>query len=224
MRLHEQPVAFRDAVAITADRLKLPEIYVEKDYWVTLALHRIFTSPISEFAVFKGGTALAKCFTFINRFSEDIDIVVMRDPSLSANQLKQRLKAISNLAAEVLPEIQVAGITNKKGMIRKTAHSYARQFEGDFGQVRDTVIVESTWLGSPEPILRGTVSSFIYEMMEAAGQGALAVEYGLLPFKVNVLAPTRTFCEKVMSLVRFSHTEKPVEDLRNKIRHIYDLH
>lgn len=224
MRLHEDPVAFRDAVSIAANQLMLSEIYVEKDYWVTLALHQIFTSPASEFAVFKGGTALAKCFHIINRFSEDIDIVVLRDQSLSANQLKQRLKSISNLVAGVLPEIQLAGITNKKGMIRKTAHSYTRQFEGDFGQVRDMVIVESSWLGSAEPVMWGTVSSFIYEMMEAGAQSALAAKYGLLPFEVRVLASTRTFCEKVMSLVRFSHTENSVENLKNKIRHIYDLH
>lgn len=75
---------------------------------MTLALRGIFTSSVSEFAVFKGGTALAKCVTFINRFSDDIDMVVLRDPSLSANQ---RLEAISNLAAEALPGIQEAGIT-----------------------------------------------------------------------------------------------------------------
>jgi hypothetical protein len=27
-----------------------------------------------------------------------------------------------------------------------------------------------------------------------------------------------------MSLVRFSHTETPIEDLNNKIRHVYDIH
>lgn len=27
-----------------------------------------------------------------------------------------------------------------------------------------------------------------------------------------------------MSLVRFSHTETPIDDLNNKIRHVYDIH
>ena len=44
------------------------------------------------------------------------------------------------------------------------------------------------------------------------------------PFQVNVLSKERTFCEKIMSLVRFSQTEEPYFDLANKIRHIYDLH
>ncbi|RRA98615.1 nucleotidyl transferase AbiEii/AbiGii toxin family protein [Larkinella rosea] len=224
MKLHEDQNLFADAVTITAQQMNLPEIYVEKDYWVTLALQRIFTGPLAEFTIFKGGTALSKCFSFINRFSEDVDLVLLKEPGLSANQLKERLKRISNTVSEVLPEIEVPGITNKKGMIRKTAHSYSRVFNGEFGQVRDLIILESTWLGSPEPVIKGQISSFVYEMMQSRGQGELASQYHLLPFEVTLLAPTRTLCEKIMSLVRFSYSEKPLIDLRNKIRHVYDLH
>lgn len=224
MKLHEDLELFADAVTITAQHLNLPQIYVEKDYWVTLALQRIFTGSLAEWTVFKGGTALAKCFSFINRFSEDIDLVLLKDPALSANQLKERLKRISNAVSEWLPEQEMGGITNKKGMIRKTAHSYSRVFTGDFGQVRDLIILESSWLGSSEPVTTGQVSSFIYQMMQARGQDELAIQYDLLPFEVRLLAPTRTLCEKIMSLVRFSYTEKPLVDLRNKIRHVYDLH
>ena len=41
---------------------------------------------------------------------------------------------------------------------------------------------------------------------------------------MNVLEPSRTICEKIMSLVRFSYTETPIQDLKNKIRHAYDIH
>ena len=34
----------------------------------------------------------------------------------------------------------------------------------------------------------------------------------------------RTFCEKIMSLVRFSYSEDYIADLKSKIRHTYDLH
>jgi hypothetical protein len=224
MKLHENQQLFTDAVTITAQQMHLPEIYVEKDYWVTLALQRIFTSPLAKFTVFKGGTALAKCFSFIHRFSEDIDLVLLKDSSLSANQLKERLKRISNIVSKQLPERDIDGITNKKGMIRKTAHAYSCLFTGEFGQVRDLIIIESSWLGSSEPVTIGQVSSFIYQMIQARGQNEFAVTYDLLPFEVTLLAPTRTLCEKIMSLVRFSYTEKPLVDLRNKIRHIYDLH
>jgi hypothetical protein len=224
MKLHDNIELFRNAVVITAQEMGLPEIYVEKDYWVTLALQRIFKGPQAAYTIFKGGTALSKCFTYINRFSEDIDLVLIKDPKLTANQLKGRLKQISNAVSDALPETEMTGITNKKGMIRKTAHSYSKVFTGDFGQVRDFIILESSWLGSSEPVITGEVSSFITQMMMSKGQGDLVEEYHLQPFKVSVLAPERTLCEKIMSLVRFSYTANPVTDLRNKIRHVYDLH
>ena len=49
---------------------------VHKDYWVTYALFTIFTNEIGKDTVFKGGTALSKCFSMIEHFSEDIDLVV----------------------------------------------------------------------------------------------------------------------------------------------------
>ena len=60
--------------------------------------------------------------------------------------------------------------------------------------------------------------------MRNTGQDKIAQENGLLPFDVRVLEPIKTICEKIMSLVRFSYSENPMDDLKKKIRHIYDLH
>ena len=109
-------------------------------------------------------------------------------------------------------------------MNRKTAHTYTKEFQGNYGQVRDVIIVETTWLGHHEPYTTKPISTYIYEMMLSTGQQSLAVEYGLLPFDILVMEPKRTVCEKIMSLVRFSYTEEPLEDLKKKIRHTYDLH
>lgn len=224
MKLHENIELYNDAIVATAQMKGLPEIYVEKDYWVTVALHAIFTSEVGQYAIFKGGTALSKCYGVIDRFSEDIDIVLLKDSTESGNQLKNKLKRISDKVAAILPEIEVPGITNKFGMIRKTAHAYRHNFDGTFGQVRDIIILEATWLGSFEPYTTATVSSFVSEMMNATGQSALVEEYHLQPFQVNILSLERTLCEKIMSLVRFSFTSEPIADLNNKVRHIYDIH
>jgi hypothetical protein len=61
-------------------------------------------------------------------------------------------------------------------------------------------------------------------MMLDNGQEKIAEAHGLLAFEVQVLAPTRTICEKIMSLVRFSYGANPLDDLGKKIRHTYDLH
>ena len=73
----------------------IPETYIEKDYWVTYALKTLFQSDIASQAVFKGGTALVKCYHAIERFSEDIDVVVLRNAGETDNQLTNKIKAIS---------------------------------------------------------------------------------------------------------------------------------
>ena len=224
MNLHENKQLFSQAVRFTSDQVGIPAIYIEKDYWVTYALHTLAHNSIGSETIFKGGTALSKCFDLIQRFSEDIDLVVLRREGETNNQLTTKIRTISKVVSNVLPEVDIAEVTQKMGMNRKTAHTYSKEFQGDYGQVRDVIIVEATWLGYYEPYTTKTVRSFIFDMMENTGQLELAKEYDLLPFEFKVLAPVRTICEKIMSLVRFSHTENPIEDLTKKIRHTYDLH
>jgi hypothetical protein len=224
MKLHTNKKLFQDAIIATAQRQNIKEIFIEKDYWVTLILKAVFENEIGGAVVFKGGTALSKCSRLIKRFSEDIDLVVLRSQEETGNQLKKKLKTISKCVEKIVPEIEVKGITNKKGMIRKTAHSYEKQFSGKFGQIRNFIVIESSWLGNYEPYERGVVSSMIYEMMKESEQQKLIDKYEMNSFEVNVLSPKRTISEKIMSLVRFSYSENPIEDLNNKIRHIYDIH
>lgn len=224
MNLHNNISLYRDAIRFTAQQMKLQPEYVEKDYWVTYALFTIFNNEIGKDTVFKGGTALSKCFNMIDRFSEDIDLVVLRREGETDSKLKSKLKSVSTVVETVLPEVGLEGITHKKGMNRKTAHAYTKEFTGDYGQVRDVIILESSWLGYYEPYTSKNIVSFVGQMMMDNNQIDLAKENGLLPFELLVLEPARTICEKIMSLVRFSYSEKPIDDLKKKIRHTYDLH
>ncbi|MFV8339629.1 nucleotidyl transferase AbiEii/AbiGii toxin family protein [Flavobacterium sp. LB3P21] len=224
MKLHENKLLFRQAVRFTAQQMNIPEIYIEKDYWVTFALHMIFHNEIGKHTIFKGGTALSKCFNLIERFSEDIDLVVLRHDGETNNKLTNKIKKISEVINTVLPEVVVEEVTHKMGMNRKTAHTYAKEFNGNYGQVRDVIIIEATWLGYFEPYTTKNVNSYIGNMMINNGQTEIAKQNGLLPFEVLVLESVRTLCEKIMSLVRFSYSEYPIEDLKKKIRHAYDLH
>ncbi|SFN68566.1 nucleotidyl transferase AbiEii/AbiGii toxin family protein [Salegentibacter flavus] len=145
------------------------------------------------------------------KLSEDIDLVVLRNEGESNNQLTSKIREISKVIKEVLPKINIEGLTQKRGMNRKTAHSYSKEFKGDYGQVRDAIIVEATWLGYFEPYTKKKISSFIGEIMIDNDQVDIANEYELLPFEVLVLEPTRTICEKIMSLVRFSYSVIPLK-------------
>lgn len=124
MNLHNHKELFEDAILATAEHLDMRDIYVEKDYWVTIALYEIFNSEAAAYSVFKGGTALSKCHKLIERFSEDIDMVVLRNDGENDNQLKKKIRTISKAVEAVLPEIEVDGLTNKRVNIRKTVHQY----------------------------------------------------------------------------------------------------
>lgn len=224
MKLHENKNLFRDAIRVTAQQMNIPPEFVEKDYWVSYALFTIFNNEIGKDTVFKGGTALSKCYNMIERFSEDIDLVVLRREGETDSKLKSKLKAVSTVVEAALPEVAIEGVTHKMGMNRKTAHAYNKTFEGNYGQVRDVIVLESTWLGYYEPYSTKSIISFVGNMMLKNGQTKIANENGLLPFNLLALEPTRTICEKIMSLVRFSYGEDPIGDLKKKIRHTYDLH
>lgn len=50
---------------------------IEKDFWVCWVLDTLFSSPAwRDKMIFKGGTSLSKAFHIINRFSEDIDLIL----------------------------------------------------------------------------------------------------------------------------------------------------
>ncbi len=224
MTLHDNPELYKDAIVATSELKGIPEIYIEKDYWVTTALKAIFSSDIAKKAVFKGGTALSKCYGIIERFSEDIDLTILQNCAENPSQLKQRLRAISKIVEPIIPETDIEGITKKTGQVRKTVHSYPKAFESDFGQVREQIIVETSVFGSFEPYETAIIDCFIAEMMRNTNQFALIEKYNLAPFEIQVLSTHRTLCEKLMSLIRFSYSTNAIIDLNNKIRHIYDIH
>ena len=76
-----QPASIREEIfEATAARMGITPSVVEKDFWVTWALGKIFSAEqLTEILTFKGGTSLSKVFGLIERFSEDIDIVINAD-------------------------------------------------------------------------------------------------------------------------------------------------
>src|SRR6266508_3071655 len=67
---------FEDTIDAAGDRLRINSAIVEKDYWVSQVL-RALAQEFPEDFVFKGGTSLSKGYCIIQRFSEDIDILIL---------------------------------------------------------------------------------------------------------------------------------------------------
>ena len=63
----------------TAQQTGIEAVIVEKDFWVCWTLKELFRLPeMGEHLIFKGGTSLSKVFKLIERFSEDIDVSIVR--------------------------------------------------------------------------------------------------------------------------------------------------
>ena len=61
----------------TASRMGMNVAIVEKDFWVCLVLDYLFhDSKWKQCLAFKGGTSLSKAYKVIERFSEDIDLIL----------------------------------------------------------------------------------------------------------------------------------------------------
>ena len=61
----------------TAFRKGMNAAIIEKDFWVCFILDHLFhRSQWKDAFVFKGGTSLSKAFHVIERFSEDIDLIM----------------------------------------------------------------------------------------------------------------------------------------------------
>lgn len=77
-RVARLPAAERSALfAETAAKMKTTPAVAEKDFWVTWVLDRLFTdAELARLLMFKGGTSLSKAYRLIERFSEDIDLIL----------------------------------------------------------------------------------------------------------------------------------------------------
>src|SRR3984885_872148 len=76
-KLARRPEDRRDIFNEAAARLGIRPTIIEKDFWVCVALKMLFQkSRFGKSLVFKGGTSLSKAHGLIERFSEDIDLVL----------------------------------------------------------------------------------------------------------------------------------------------------
>ena len=223
MKLHEDKDVLEELISFAADTLGLPEVYVEKDYWVTRALKHLSESEYVNEAVFKGGTSLSKAYRLLERFSEDIDLAVFC-AGLKGNELKRKLKAIEAAANRGLTAVEDESRESKKGSFRRTLYQYPRQTaETDFGQASPDLLLEINGFAIPEPHETRAIRTLIAEAMEQTGGEDLITKYELEAFSLQVLSVRRTMVEKLLRLIKVSYSPDPVTELSVNIRHFYDL-
>lgn len=218
----------------------LPSHAIEKDWWVTLALHALFTTKWAKNLVFKGGTSLSKAWGLIERFSEDIDLAIDREvlgfPETfvsRAQVTKLRKKASVWIAGPFREELQATlleigvPVVAFELNVQKTAVedrdpqvlvlSYPSCYTGQHDEyIREQVLIEIGARSLREPSSLRQISTILSSVF--SGQSFVGN-----PFEIMVVEPHRTMLEKIFLL----HEEflQPPEKGRyiRLSRHLYDL-
>lgn len=224
MKLDQQPELLADAVRAASEYYHIAPVYIEKDYWISKILQQLSRSIYANNTVFKGGTSLSKGYGLINRFSEDVDVAVLTG-ELSGNQIKTLITKVCKEMTQGLQEQDVPELTSKGSRYRKTLYQYPTSVHDPlYSFVANRVIVEINSFANPYPYVKKQIRSFITSYLEENSMQSLIEEYDLHSFELNILDKRRTLCEKVVSLLRFSFMDNPVEGLSSKIRHFYDIY
>lgn len=216
----------------------LPAFVIEKDWWVCVLLKAVYQSKYADSIIFKGGTSLSKAYNLINRFSEDIDLIIDRhllgfDQLESKSQIKKLRRTsgnfiINEFREELINQLDQLGIDRKLYEIRYNDHiddtsdpntleiHYQSVIPTDNVYIQQRVLLEMGARSLTEPFETKSVISFLDHHYKD-------LDFTQPSFDVQVVIPTRTFIEKVLLL----HEEfsKPIDKIRTDrlTRHLYDL-
>lgn len=227
------------------ESMGLQAFSVEKDFWVCWTLRELFTLPgIGEHLTFKGGTSLSKAWKLIERFSEDIDLIVDKealgfggdaapDKAPSNKQRRLRLEALMAACREWVQGRLLPGLTDRiQAALGDTSWKievdpdmpdgqcllfhYPSVFPaGSAGYVPPVVKIELGARSDDWPHEEKSIVPYVIEHIPAFDTDAA--------FPVRVLAAERTFWEKACLL--HEETFRPADKPRKlrMARHYYDL-
>jgi hypothetical protein len=167
-----------------------------KDYWVTQALRVIQERHPGEY-VFKGGTSLTKALSCVDRFSEDVDLLIVGGETRG-----QREKLLKGIRDEVVEELQLEIVRQSAttGVRRDVTLRFPSRLAGRW---EPTVLLEMGVRGDDDPPHQARwIEPIFASAFTRIGQDP-NVYPDLTPFEVPVLHPARTLWEKVV----LTHTQ-----------------
>jgi len=216
----------------TGARRNMAPAVVEKDFWVCWTLGRLFASEeLGPKLMFKGGTSLSKVFGLIERFSEDIDLILdwkevtEDDPYAKRSKTKQDAfnKKINEQSREYIKDTLVPDV---RTLLGDTCEISGSEDEPDVIHVTYPIGFSNEYL---RPEIRLEIGPLAQWMPNDAYdiQPYAAEEFPDLfeePIcRVHAVKAERTFWEKATILHREAHRPegKPVPSRSS--RHYYDL-
>lgn len=214
----------------------LSKAIIEKDLWVSVILDYLFTkSPWRDYLAFKGGTSLSKAYNLIERFSEDIDLILdwrvigygETEPleERSANQQDKLNKEILAKTAEFLQRTFIPKI--KEDLSELISRDLQIFYEDDaviigYGNayadasILHAIRLEIGALAAWTPTQTATIRPYIAE--------AYPEQFGDAFVKVRTTTPERTFWEKITILHREAFRPENSTLPPRMSRHYYDVY
>jgi hypothetical protein len=169
-RLTADPAGVSVLAAQVADETGIPAEHVEKDFWVTEVLRDVVASATRAqvVIVFKGGTSLSKAYRLIERFSEDVDVLVVLPDDTTRGKRDGILKTLVHGAAAAtgLVPVVVPGATTKRG----ARFVYTAGHAGGLG-LSEGVFLELGSVGGAMPCEQLSVTSLIASAPGTASRG-----------------------------------------------------
>lgn len=221
-----------DLFAVAATKMGIRPAAVEKDFWIVWVLRQLFSLPDwSKRLRFKGGTSLSKAYDLIERFSEDIDLILdwtglsEENPLATRSKTKQnRLNVSINEAAQkviaktFLPDIrQSVSSLCEAALDDADPHVINITYPAEFaaGYLRPVVKLEIGPLAAMLPMQKCAIQSY------AAEHTPMAFEEPSVD--VPTICAERTFWEKLTILHAEAHRpgDKPFPP--RYARHYYDV-
>jgi hypothetical protein len=212
---------FADLLTIVGESIGAGAAIVEKDYWVTEAL-RVIADAFGDGVVFKGGTSLSKGWNLIQRFSEDIDLLVRSEGEgrETGGELDRFMRSVADAVETVEGLGRTAGGRSERGVSRTAEYGYQSISPARRG-LDATVILEMGIRGGAYPTTIRPLQSLVGAALSERG----IVDEGVEPFDMVVLNPERTLVEKLFALdsscLRWAEGE--ADALRRQSRHLADI-
>ena len=221
-----------------SSKIGVNEVVLEKDYWVCFVLNYLFSMcNWKEYFTFKGGTSLSKCYNLIQRFSEDIDLILdwrligydVDEPWRERSVTKQDKfnhesgqKTKDFLRSEFIPQIEkdFRNMINEEFKIsiddkdpQTVLFEYPKSFESSY--LTQAVRLEIGTLAAWTP---SEVVGIVPDL-----QRVYPTLFNGDSIEVRTVLPERTFWEKATILHQEAHRPKELGMPMRYARHYYDI-
>lgn len=236
----KQPAEEREILfGNTASKMGMNAAIIEKDFWVCLTLDYLFHHcKWKQNIAFKGGTSLSKVYGLIDRFSEDIDLILdwrvigygLHEP-WNERSGNQQQKFIAEANEKLFDFLETEFLPQFRNEMSELIHSevYAYIDEEDRGTVRfvypqsyssesilQEIRLEIGPLAAWTPTQYGSISSFAAEVYP-----------GIFEQRATTVLTTtaeRTFWEKATILHQEAYRPTGSRMPERYSRHYYDLY